>query len=1264
MKKSLFLLTLFLFSTIFRANADQAEVTISALGYGNGVAVTDVAVGDHITLIFDKGTNNNPPAYYNTGTALRMYGGNTLTVTAATGYKISDVIFTFSGTSYTFDKGNSAAPTVDPGTYNASTYTWSFDDPVESAVLTAGGTKGHARISKITVVYEAEGGETPDPVTDPDKLPLFRKITETPAESSQVLIVFSEINKLAGTVTKNFGYIPVLDAEIENDELAYSLDGAYTVTPSGAAYTIQDPTGRYLYQTGNYNSFNFNDTNAGTDEYLWHIFPQPDGTFRIENVSVSKYMQYDSSYGTIGSYNTAKGILPELFAFTGVFTIAGPEIDPATMEGFEAFEATITGPEGYEIHYTLDGTVPTAESPIYTEPLTIETSCVLKAVAIKDDVISAVTTATYTLEQPDVELTPADAVSDKPVTVTMTQSGSASAHIYYTLDGTTPTEQSTEYTAPITITESTVVRAIAVCGQLVSNVTEGIYQIGNFYGEDDDPAGNTTVSFIFKDNGYDNQEVIEEVGPVDGVTISLAKGTNSNNAPLYYTNGEAIRFYNGNTITVSSANSNILKIEITYGKDTKNIYNVTNLKNCSGLDPDSGAYTEDGENGVWEGDAASVALVLTPATKADGNSNARITEIKVTCGTAATVELESPVLTPAPGVYGAAQTISISAAEGASIYYTVNGAFPTVDPANLYTEPFTIDTNSTIRAIAELDGKISLVTSGDYTFEFLPVITPAGGLFYDPVEVTIFTGRPDASIYYTTDGTEPTAESTLYEGPFTIAEDCTITAIAFDEIDKEGTTETLTSLIASAQFTFNTPDYTFVALQEVFDAIVSVPVWNHEIDPYFPISKTVDETKTFRFDGRLVVTHVDSVNMYVWDGFNFDINSARFQPKAKGEDPYPYELGRIIMPGGVYRLTAPATQSPGTTDNYLAYTLVPLTEPAQDPDLHIYEPEAMTAAQLVAAVDTSAVNRLITIENVTFSAATPLQNERCTATVRTFTGTAADGTKLTFTNRLSVEAAKAGSYDVTAIVSYKSVITAAKTKTDENGETIIVQPADTTVTPVLYPLSYVHHETPIDPDKQTTYTRISGMPKAGYYTLGAGGQFSTALEQSKNYGYLPVVELTPQGDKLVADREIALELIPVEGATYRIRDLEGRWYYQTGTYNSFNVAAQLPADNDEALWTIEPQADGTYRITNVAKSKYIQYSERYNSYGSYSDVQGLLPTLWISDQTVGIDDIQAGSENAPVEIFDLRGIRVNAATLTTGVYIRRQGTRVEKIIVR
>lgn len=52
------------------------------------------------------------------------------------------------------------------------------------------------------------------------------------------------------------------------------------------------------------------------------------------------------------------------------------------------------------------------------------------------------------------------------------------------------------------------------------------------------------------------------------------------------------------------------------------------------------------------------------------------------------------------------------------------------------------------------------------------------------------------------------------------------------------------------------------------------------------------------------------------------------------------------------------------------------------------------------------------------------------------------------------------------------------------------------------------------------------------------------------------------------------------------------------------------------------------------------------------------------DDTSGITNITVDNSNAPVEFYNLQGIRVNGDNLTPGIYVRRQGSAVSKILVK
>lgn len=114
-----------------------ATLDFTAQGYANQAAVTTLTVSGY-TATFDKGTNSNGPKYYTSGTAVRVYGSNTITIT---GKSIVKIVFTFSSG----EKDN--AITSDVGTFATDTWTGSAD----SVTFTIGGTSGHRRIAKIEV---------------------------------------------------------------------------------------------------------------------------------------------------------------------------------------------------------------------------------------------------------------------------------------------------------------------------------------------------------------------------------------------------------------------------------------------------------------------------------------------------------------------------------------------------------------------------------------------------------------------------------------------------------------------------------------------------------------------------------------------------------------------------------------------------------------------------------------------------------------------------------------------------------------------------------------------------------------------------------------------------------------------------------------------------------------------------------------------------------------------------------------------------------
>ena len=81
-------------------------------------------------------------------------------------------------------------------------------------------------------------------------------------------------------------------------------------------------------------------------------------------------------------------------------TLASPTISGNTSFS-ESTQVSISGPDGAEIRYTTDGTVPTAESALYSEAITLSATTTVKAIAIKDGQSSEVASKVFTKSSND-----------------------------------------------------------------------------------------------------------------------------------------------------------------------------------------------------------------------------------------------------------------------------------------------------------------------------------------------------------------------------------------------------------------------------------------------------------------------------------------------------------------------------------------------------------------------------------------------------------------------------------------------------------------------------------------------------------------------------------------------------------------------------------------------------------------------------------------------------------------------------------------------
>ena len=201
---------------------------------------------------------------------------------------------------------------------------------------------------------------------------------------------------------------------------------------------------------------------------------------------------------------------------------------------------------------------------------------------------------------------------------------------------------------------------------------------------------------------YANEEtlIFGEMNLVNGTQYKELKGTHvtctfgdGDNDGKYYETGKGIRVYGDGHMTVS-ATGTITQIEVTYSGTNKPTTN--NVVDCG---------TYDSSTGIWTGSEANVTF-----TRPTGSGHWRIQKIAVTFNEGG---VQSPTISGTT-LFEGSTTVTLTAEDGASIYYTTDDSDPTT-ASTQYSTPFTLNESATVKAIAVKDGQTSSIASKEFT---------------------------------------------------------------------------------------------------------------------------------------------------------------------------------------------------------------------------------------------------------------------------------------------------------------------------------------------------------------------------------------------------------------------------------------------------------------------------------------------------------------------------------------------------------------------
>jgi hypothetical protein len=506
-----------------------------------------------------------------------------------------------------------------------------------------------------------------------------------------------------------------------------------------------------------------------------------------------------SATATITAYATEQGYInsqPADATFTIGATVETPTISPNGGAFLTATQVTITNIQaGATVYYTTDGTPPTTASKSYTGPFMVSTTQVITAAAFENGYNTSTTApATFVIGQtlavpqfspPGGRYLQAQAVSLTDVT--------AGASIYYTTDGSAPSVtagvangSTLLYSASVPILVgpgSETIKAIAVdSGYITSSISSASYTIGATVATPNvSPNGGafstaTTVTIADTTAGSAIYFTTDGQTPAPGnadtslyaaASLSSASASGTELLPVTSITG----FQAGQQIIIDGATGNLA--------ESATIASVKSLPAPSLTLTKGTTYAHASGASVAESIIISTSTTLSAIGTLSGYYNSDPTTAVFTIGQT----VAAPTFNPPAGPYAASQNISISAATvGSLIYYTTDGTMPSLNSSGspvgsttAYTGPVVVSTSQTLTAISVEPGYFSGIGTATYSIGQTlppPAISPNGGASTTAKTVTLTDAAAGASIYYSIDGSVPSATSatsSLYSTPFSVS---------------------------------------------------------------------------------------------------------------------------------------------------------------------------------------------------------------------------------------------------------------------------------------------------------------------------------------------------------------------------------------------------------------------------------------------------------------------------------------------------------------
>ena len=540
--------------------------------------------------------------------------------------------------------------------------------------------------------------------------------------------------------TEKYGYPganPVISANGTTQGIVWTIDSE--------AYTTNGPEILQAHNASNVATTLYSSSTNQTRDN-----PGPSVKFVVPTVANGKV------------YVGAQSLLSVYGLLNGQQLAASPIFSPGaeTFNGTVAVSITDATPSS-TIYYTLDGSTPSVSSPVYSGPITLKSTTTIQAMASAPGYLqSAITSGIFVDSQQVTTPTfnPASGTFAQALSVTISDS-TAGTTIYYTTDGSTPTTSSTQYTAPVLVSSTETLNAVAVAPGLTnSTVASATYTLN---------IGQTGINFPVGFAGTQGTMILNGNADLDDSRLQLTNGGTGESSSAWYYAPVNIQAFttefsfqlsnpaaDGITFTIQG-NSNTALGDGGSGLGYQGIANSLAIKfdlfSNAGEGPDStGMYTA--------GASPTVPAIDLSNSGIDLHSDDTMQVQLAYNGSVLSMTITDMVT---GATYSTSWPVSLSSIVGGSTAYVgfTRGSGGLSSSQKILTWVYT--TGSSAPPVS---------TS--------PSFNPPGGSYSTAQSVNIANGSSSSTIYYTTNGTTPTTSSTVYTGPIAVGATETLKAIA------------------------------------------------------------------------------------------------------------------------------------------------------------------------------------------------------------------------------------------------------------------------------------------------------------------------------------------------------------------------------------------------------------------------------------------------------------------------------------------------------